>query len=180
MKPDEIAEKLADLPVYILGGDIIAYNIFMKKLSSGARALDLGTGWGKSALIMAMSNPDVTIDSIDTGVHQTNISVGWAANQDDYKKKLEEQFEKYGVKNIRFQVADVLTFPIVKDSYDLIHMDLPQVIEPEVFIRYLEALKSGGFFLIRNWANFRGTVDASLDKVDYFYYGGIIQVVKKK
>lgn len=177
MNAEEIKKKLSDLPIFILDDDIKIYQMYMSSLASDAKVLDLGTGWGKSVLAMALSNLQTNITTIDTGEYQ--IANNWADNQQDYQVKINQQFAKYGVSNIHFTLADVLTYPIEKESFDLIHMDMVVTIEAKILERFLPALKKGGIFLIRNYQRFKDKVEKICQGYQYVTYQGLIQVIKK-
>lgn len=184
MKFEEVIEKLSDLEIYILNDDIELYHHFASKLPEGSKILDLGTGWGKSALCLALSNPEIKVYTIDTGEWQ--ISRGWAKDAEDYKFKIKQQFKKYGAENINFIYGDVLKLPIHENYFDLIHTD---IFEAGILPRWISSLKSGGILMVRNYVRhgIRPDVeDELIAEVDKLCAGwqisgrkGLIQAFKK-
>ena len=184
MKFEEIINKLSDLEIYILNDDIELYHHFASKLSEGSQILDLGTGWGKSALCLALSNPKASVITMDVGTFQ--VSTGWAKDIEDYKVKMRKQFKKYGAENITLVCGDVLKLPTYENYFDIIHTD---IMKAGMVGRWLSSLKSGGIFMARNYISnniraddqkaFKEEIDKFCKKWEPILRRGLIQAFKK-
>ena len=164
MTPKEINEKLLDVHSYVLEGDIFLYHKYVSPMFEGERIIDLGTGYGKSAMAMALSNPDVQIISIDDG--SMPLSNNYVENISSYRETLEISFNDHGVDNIQVLVGDILEiadrFP--EESFDLLHIDMMIQFDVEALEKWLPKLRIGGILLLRNYERKREEFDKILAK----------------
>jgi protein-L-isoaspartate O-methyltransferase len=184
MQAEQIIQTLSGIPVFLLEEDMRLYHKYASILSTGSTILDLGCGWGKSAMTLALSNPTCKIHTIDTG--QAQISNSWATDKIDYSRKMREQFKKYNITNVILRIGDAKTFPINENYFDLIHTD---IMLPGILPRWLPALKSKGILLARNYLphlpnntdqiEFKNEVDKYCQGWQYLEQKGLTQAIKK-
>ena len=177
MKAEEVILKVKDMISYIIDDDIRIYHKYMSQLKPNSFVIDLATGWGKSVVAMALSNPNVIIFTIDNG-DQPKVN-NWAKDLVDYKTKINDEFKKHNVWNVLFKIGDFLTDKVPFEKYDLISFDTPIPHEKTVLKRWLRSLKPGGIALVRNYKRFKEEADDVLKGYEYLELGGLIQVVKK-
>jgi hypothetical protein len=144
-----IIAYLADLDVYYTDDDIFCVHEYMSKLKQGDVAVDLGTGWGKGALALALSNPDVTLHTYDTGTYPADRGF-WTV--EEYEEKMKERFETYQADNIILHQEDARfseTFPV-----DLLHVDIDAIPYEEKYELYKHWFpKVKRCILVRNYYN---------------------------
>lgn len=169
-------ELVKDMPSYIIDGDYDIYAKYLPLLPGGSKVIDLGTGWGKSAVIMGAANPCATIHTLDDGSYP--ISKGWAASHEDYYNRIYDEFQKHGVGNAIILKGNALTYE-TDEAYEMLHMDFVQEYETMVLEKWLHRLKKNGFALVRNYLRFKDAADKLLQGYTYLDYGGLIQVVQK-
>lgn len=162
--------------VYITDEDIKLFNKHIHQLPPTATILELGTGWGKSAAAMAMSNPKVMVDTIDTGEFQ--IACGWVKTQENYRRKVKGLWQTFQIKNINLILADWLTYT-PNHQYDVIHIDSIASLDAKVLKRYLPYLREGGILFVRNYFRFKKEADKILKGTKYLENREFMQVIRK-
>lgn len=175
----DVTEKLKSLEVFVTDGDIRIYHKYMNLLSKDARVIDLGTGWGKSVIAMALCcDNKIPIDTYDDGSYP--IAMKWSTD-DNYIDELCNQFKKYGAENIFINQCNLLSDNAFWDGkqYDLLHLDIMQEAERQILNKWLPSLKPGGIALVRNYKRFKDEADEILKGYEYLDYDGLIQVVRK-
>lgn len=176
MTVEEVQLAVKDMISYVLNGDINIYHKYVSQLKPGSLVGDFATGWGKSVVAMALSNPQVMIHTIDNGeAPQYN---NWASDINDYVKKIDLEFKKHNAKNIIFTLGDFLIDFVPSEIYDLVSFDTP-IKEAHVLKRWLPSLRPGGIALVRNYKRFKDEADKVLKGYEYLEYDGLIQVVRK-
>ena len=108
---DQLAKKYDWLNQVISLGQQKAYKrqvIEDLKLSSGMRVLDICTGTGDMALLMAEKTPHLCIDAIDVSAAMLKIA--------------EQKASRLKSGQIRFQIADALALPFNDNSFDALVM----------------------------------------------------------
>lgn len=177
MVAEEIIAKVSDIPSsYVLDDDIRLYQKYLSLLPNGSRVLDLGTGWGKSVVAMALSNPNVEITTIDDGSYP--VYQKWST-QETYLERLNQRFQDHGVTNIKAVQGDLLTMPLPTEDFDLLHLDMMGETEAEVLKRWLPKLKNNGYALIRNFKRFEDEACELLKGFSFFECKGLIQITRK-
>lgn len=150
MTANEIIQAVADIPAYILDDDIRLYYEVLHDLPAGSKVLELGTGWGKSAIAMALCNPYITIHTIDNGHDPISFSTKYK-DVEDYEASIRGAFAAHNVKNIEFQIGNLYNIEIPKEEYDVLHIDLTVDTEVPMLKRWIKALNQGGILLNRNY-----------------------------
>src|SRR4051812_45290646 len=92
---DTLKEIVADMPSFITDEDLACYLKYANKVDG--IIVDLGTGWGKSAVALALANPMNTVITLDNGAYP--IYQQWASNIPEYSRKLNDIFKEKGAKN---------------------------------------------------------------------------------
>lgn len=165
-----VKDRLVDLPSFITDDDIACYYKY-SRLVHGI-VLDVGTGWGKSFVALASSNPRNNVYSIDPGT--TPIQQGWAKDAVDYANKIYDLIlNKKKLKNAYFLPVGVGLWPplqVAKNTFSLIHLDnwveLNQVGSDELLTNLISMVKPGGYILFRNHGhNDRQPYTDSIDRV---------------
>lgn len=151
MNTQRIIELVSDIHSYVLDDDIDIYNQYVSKLPDFSKIIDLGTGYGKSAIAMALANPTVSIVTIDDG--SMPLSNNFSLDVENYRQVLEDSFREHGVKNIHLDIGDIIKLSGMyqNESFDLLHIDMMEPVEMETFRLWLPKLKRGGIALIRNF-----------------------------
>lgn len=178
MSPKDLQEKVADLPSYILDDDFIIYHRYIPLMKD--EIVDLGTGWGKSAIAMALLNPSITIYSFDDGSYPIYQKWNGIQNEKDYEAELEREFEKHEVKNITLVVTNLVTVPVAFDSrWQLIHFDLTKEQELEALRVWLPRVEINGLALIRNFERLEENIGELLNDFEKIDQGGLIHVYRR-
>lgn len=181
MTPKDIENVLADVLSYVTSGDIEIYHKYVSKMRKGQLILDVGTGYGKSAMAMGLSNKDIRIVSIDDG--SMPLSNNYSPDYNSYLPTLERSFKNKIVKNIEMMVGDIdqLSDSFENESFDMVHIDMMEHVEEKALELYLSKLKKGGLLLLRNYRRKQDAFDRILDNCSnkkMIEYGGLIQVIK--
>lgn len=126
------------------------------KASGGVSSiLDAGSGFGQYTYYLSRLKPESKIFAVDV--------------KDDQIRECEVFFKKASIKNVSFQLADLVKFR--KDnSYDLIlSVDVMEHIleDVQVFDNFFHSLKDGGMLLISTPSD-QGGSDAHEDDADSF------------
>lgn len=178
MSPKELQARVEDLPSYILDDDFIIYHRYIPLIKD--EIIDLGTGWGKSAIAMAILNPESTIYSFDDGSYPIYQKWNGIKNEKDYEKELEKQFEKHNVDNITLVVSNLINVPVAFDArWKLIHFDLTKEQELEALRVWLPRVEINGLALIRNFDRVKDNLGGLLDDFEYIDQGGLIHVYRR-
>lgn len=107
---ERIKEAVKDLPSYILDDDLAVYAEYAPKVKT---IVDVGTGWGKSALALSTANEDAEVFTFDTG--QQPIASGSYKNVKEYNQAM----------NILFgNNAIYFNHIVIPTMIDLLHLDL--------------------------------------------------------
>jgi predicted O-methyltransferase YrrM len=177
MRKGEIIKQLRYYyQVYITDESIALFHKYLSKMPRGAKVLEIGTGWGKSATAMAMCNPHIQIETLDTGEFQ--IACGWAKNQKDYLRKVKIEMRKFKIKNVEVKLDDWVTYK-PEGKYDAIHLDSIASLDASMLLKYLHYLKPGGIFFVRNYFRFKKHADVILKDCKFLEHKGFLQVVRK-
>lgn len=154
MNLEEVIAKVAKLPSFITDGDIECYYKYANLISNGL-IVDLGTGWGKSMLSLALSNSTNQIITADPGI--APISSNWAKDIKDYVQKIEGIIEENNLKSniIFFPISGEELLDKVIDKIDILHIDnwveINQTDSTAFFKLWFSRVKDGGYLLIRNY-----------------------------
>ena len=149
MLPIEVISTLADLDVYYTDDDIRCAYKYMNLLRTGDVATDLGTGWGKAALALALSNPAILVHTYDHGDYPSARGFG---TDGDYEEKIENRFETYRADNIIFHNEDARLSELFPTA--LLHVDIddtPYEEKYELYKRWFAVTTK--FILVRNYEN---------------------------
>lgn len=181
MTSKDIENVLADVLSYVTSGDIEIYHKYVSKMRKGQLILDVGTGYGKSAMAMGLSNKDIRIVSIDDG--SMPLSNNYSFDLDSYVPTLERSFKNKGVKNIAIMVGDLdeLSDLFDREMFDMVHIDMMDHVEEKALRLYLPKLKKDGILLLRNYRRKQKEFDKILENYPnkrMVEYGGLIQVIK--
>lgn len=177
MRASEIIKQLRYYyQVYITDEDINLFNKYLYQLPPTATVLEIGTGWGKSAAAMSLSNQHIVIDTLDTGEFQ--IACGWAKNQAEYNRKVKGWWVRFKVKNVNLILTDYMKYEPTHE-YDVIHIDSISSLDAKVLKKYVKHLRLGGILFVRNYFRFKKEADKILKGFTYLEKKGFIQVVKK-
>lgn len=178
MSPKELQARVSDLPSYILDDDFIIYHRYVPLIKD--EIVDLGTGWGKSAISLALLNPDVTVYSFDDGSYPIYQKWNGIQNAKDYENELIKQFEKHSVDNITLVVTDLVNVPVAFDSrWQMIHFDLTKEQELEALKIWLPRVEINGLALIRNFERLEENIGNLLNDFEKIDQGGLIHVYRR-
>lgn len=109
--------------------------------------LEIGSAIGYSAIMMALINPEIKIDTIERDIARYQIALN--------------NIEMFNLNDqINIINDDALTCEIPNNEYDLIFIDAAKAQYQRFFERYLPTLKNDGYVLVDN-LNFHGFVDGS-------------------
>lgn len=172
-----INDKLKDLEVYVLPDDIRLYQKYVYPLEKGSKIMDLGTGWGKSVLAMALSNPGVDIWTIDTSEHP--IANNFARDQFDYIKNIIERFRSYGVFNIYPILNNVMGIEVPIRYFDVLSVDLHLDMEQQGLQQWYPSVKHGGIIFARNHIRYPKLAAELFKRDTLLDEAGEIRVYKK-
>lgn len=177
MRASEIIKQLRYYyQVYITDDDIRLFSKYLAHLPPTATALEIGTGWGKSSTAMALANPHIRIDTLDTGEFQ--VACGWAKDKHDYSRKVKGWWFKFKVRNINLIQKDWLKFTPTH-QYDVMHIDSIASLDARVLEMYLPYLREGGVLFVRNYFRFKKEADKILKGCTYLENKVFMQVVRK-
>ncbi len=180
MDSEQVIRAVDDIPSYILEDDIRLYHKYMSQLKDGSEVLDIGTGLAKSAIALALSNPEVMVITVDNGIYP--IERNWAAGNEDYKLNMLKSFSEHGVNNIRFYLTDILDgenslADLLKIA--LFQLDGEKETEGRILRKIFPLIEKDGIMLIRNYDRFKDEVDDICKGCEYLEQRGKIQVIKK-
>jgi SAM-dependent methyltransferase len=146
----------------LLGGWLPALDGVVDKLTRGAKGADVGCGHGASTILMAKAYPRSTFFGFD--YHGPSIDVA------------RERAREAGVTNVRFEVADALSYP--RADYDLIAFFdcLHDMADPTGAAQHArQALASDGTcMIVEPFAN--DTPEANHNPVGRMMYGASAQI----
>ena len=167
MSLEEIIQAVSFLPTFMPEEDIECLYKYANLINHGV-IVDVGTGWGKSMLILGLSNRKnqvITCDPGDYPIHQN-----WAEDLKDYKQKINKIIIDFDLKsNIQFfpDKAEDLINRLVEEI-DIIHFDnwaeISNTDTSALLKEYVDKLLYGGYFLARNYD--RGDRQPYTDSVD--------------
>lgn len=178
MTPEELIKAVDDLPSYILGKDIELYhkyaNLFEKPL-----IFDACTGYGKSAVALALANPNGVVITVDNG--DAPVAREWTESLDAYTPMIEATLEKHHVDNVNFILGDVYNEFVKGLDYDIVHIDIEASEEPKFLEFCIPYVADGGYILIRNFNRFKEEADLIVEKAElkFIEAGGVIRVYQK-
>jgi SAM-dependent methyltransferase len=146
----------------LLGGWLPALDGVVDKLTRGAKSADVGCGHGASTILMAQAYPRSTFFGYD--YHGPSIDIA------------RERAREAGVTNVRFEVADALSYPCA--DYDLIAFFdcLHDMADPTGAAQHArQALASDGTcMIVEPFAN--DTPEANHNPVGRMMYGASTQI----
>ena len=167
MNLEEIVQAVEFLPTYMPEDDIKCLYKYANLVKDGL-IVDVGTGWGKSMLVLALSNKKNQVITCDPGDYP--IAMNWAKDIEEYTQKIEKIIMDFDLKsNIQFfpDRAEDFTDRLVEGA-DMIHFDnwpeISGVDTTDLLKEYIDQLLYGGYFLARNYG--RGDRQAYTDSVD--------------
>lgn len=167
MTLEEIIKQVSYLPTFMHEDDMGCYFKYANQFNNGI-IVDLGTGWGKSMLSLALSNETNQVISCDSGSYP--VYQGWASDKKDYQNKIQELIAKNNlVGKVQFFLEDAeLVLDRVIDSIDLFHIDnwleINQTDSSSLLESWIDKVKLGGYLLMRNYGH--GDRQPYTDSVD--------------
>lgn len=173
MTLEKIQLLVDDIPSFITEGAINCYYKYANLINKG-EILDIGTGWGKSLVALAKSNPSNHVVSVDPGYSPVGNS--WASDLIDYEKKIKKLLKVKKVSNVTFIRNDIESvignYP--DETFDILHLDnwpeINGVDSTDMFRRWFKKVKKGGYILARNYGHAsRLPYTYSLDKATFTY-----------
>jgi SAM-dependent methyltransferase len=141
----------------LLSAWIPALDGVAEKLSSGARAADIGCGHGASTILMAKAFPNSQFVGVD--YHEESVHIA------------RDRAAQAGVRNARFEVADAVSYDLKDLDFVAFFDCLHDMADPAGAARHArEALRSDGVcMLVEPIAGDR--VEDNLNPVGRVYYG---------
>jgi len=176
IKIENLIERVKDIDSYIFDDDLRIYHKYASVLPDGSTILDVGTGKGKSAITLALSNAKSTVITVDNGTRP--IVDGWVNSSKDYVERLNRTIKNHGVNNYKFIYDDIFNILGGLPNIDLFHLD-DEELETDILKAVLPLVKNDGILLVRNYLRFKEEVDRMCKNYEYLEYGGLIQVIRK-
>jgi len=185
---EKVKEEVADIPSFITDGDIDCYYKYANLLTGGT-ILDIGTGWGKSFIALALSNDSNKVYSVDPG--ETPIANGWAKNVDQYTDKIISLRNEKKVVNGFFSpttTEKVISDLVDDDTVDLLHIDnwvgINNTDSTDMLTDLFKKVKKGGYILARNYGHasrpgYTASLDRATKDLTKLEQMGLIQVYQK-
>lgn len=187
MTCEEVKEAVSNIPTFITDEDIECYFKYANKFDYGW-ILDLGTGWGKSMLSLALSNKTNAVISCDPGDYP--IYQNWAKDTKEYGEKINKLIEDNDL------VGVVTFYPIEAKSMvnlidtriNLIHIDnwveINNTDSSPLLDKCVDLLFKDGYLLVRNygrsdregWNESVGKITGKLKRIETM---GLITVFQK-
>jgi len=151
MGVNAIINKVGRIESFILDDDIKIYYKYASMLKSGENIVDIGTGWGKSAAALALSNPQAVVWTYDPGDYLIDKNV--VHNHTKYIEMILRTFDNLKIKNIKFQAIDAMQAdrPVIAR---IVHFDLNGDSDYNtqcLFKKWSRHLCSNGVVLVRNY-----------------------------
>lgn len=174
----DLRDKVADIPAYVIDDDFLMYFRYLPFIRDNESIIDVGTGWGKSCIAMALMNPNALIWTIDDGSYP--IYQGWAKDQEEYKQKIEQVCHDHGTFNVSVLLTDFKEKAFnTNRTYPLIHIDMTKEREVEALMLWLPKVSLHGIVLIRNFERMKDNIDGLLDDFEYLDQSGLIHVYRR-
>lgn len=141
--------------------DFLTDYIEKKRISN---ILEIGTAVGYSAIMMALSSPDVTVTTIEK-------------DKDRYLEAV-KNVKKMGLEErIILIYSDALEVKL-KDKFDLIFIDASKSKNKEIFDCFESNLLPRGSIITDN-INFHGYVKKDLKEIDNYHLKGLVKKIRK-
>jgi tRNA A58 N-methylase Trm61 len=138
------------IPSYILDEDIALYFNYASSLSDGAIVVDTGTGLGKSAVSLAMSNSKIHVYTYEYLKYP--IERGWTDSETSYKEQIKDLFNQADATNYTLFIEDILAENnSVPSEINLFHLDGETETEVEILNKHVSKVINGGYVLVRNY-----------------------------
>ncbi len=153
MSVEEIIDKVSSLSSFILDDDIKVYYKYANLINDGL-IVDLGTGWGKSMISLALSNPSNEVITCDPGNYP--IAMNWAKNGKEYTKKIEKLVSDFGLDNVDFYLGEAEELVEHElGEIDILHIDnwseINSIDSTDLLKAWISKVKKGGYLLFRNY-----------------------------
>jgi predicted O-methyltransferase YrrM len=146
---EEIIEKTNHIPSSVYEAEQSLWLRYLSTLPGNPNIVDFGTGWGKSALSLALACPQGFVYTFDTGV----IYIAYEAvkNLEEYHSKIEDYTKE--AKNLKSIVASSLTIPLPEFEIDVLNIDSAHDYETTKaeIERWLPRVKQGGLVFLHDW-----------------------------
>lgn len=134
----EIAEECQEGFIPLVTPETAQFLKVLIQHKKPSRILEIGTGIGYSAILLALANPQAKVTTIEI-------------DEDRHERAL-QNFKRAGIDQritaLRGDASEVL--PKLKGSFDFIFMDAAKGQYPEFFARVWPLLESGGLLVIDN------------------------------
>lgn len=177
---EKIKESVSNIPSYILDDDLKTYYKHVSVLPENSIVLDIGTGLGKSAIALALSNLMVQVITIDNAKYP--IERGWTKSKVDYKHEMRREFKKRDIENIELIVDEAESvLEQIKFKLDLFHLDGEKETEIGLLKLVFPKLDSGGIILLRNFDRMDlEEIKEILNQTTFIGNSGKIRIMRKR
>jgi len=147
MTAQEVIEKCSHIPSSVYESEQEMWFDLISKLDNPI-IVDFGTGWGKSASSLGLSNSDAKVYTFDNGLPHLNAQ----RSKRKYIQEVLNYIQKSGAKNIVFQLGSSLEVPWHK-PIDVLNIDSDHTYETTKaeIERWLPFVKIGGYIFFHDY-----------------------------
>lgn len=147
----DIVNRTAHIPSSVYEAEQELWLRLLRKLEGEPFIVEFGTGWGKTAVSLALACPQAQVYTFDPGiVYQLQHNV---ESEAEYIDRVLTHFEKAKVTNIKFKVANSLTIDLPEQPIDVLNIDSAHDYETTLgeIKRWVPLVKTGGLIFLHDW-----------------------------
>ena len=156
MSIEEILNQVSNIPSSVYEPEIKMWFKYIKDMKSPV-IVDFGTGWGKSAIALALSNPTAKVMTCDIGdIHVRNRAhyADWVVNNhEDYVRVVKNYLKEKGVSDrVDFRLQSSLKTPWQRDI-DVLNIDSDHTYEgtKAEILRWIPFVKKNGLIFFHDY-----------------------------
>lgn len=187
MTLEEIKTAVSPIPSFITDDDLACYYKYANLLKEGSLIIDLGTGWGKSMLALALSSSRNVVFSCDSGHYP--IYMKWAEDTTSYEEQIDKLIQEHGLeKRVSFYLQTAEEFVELLLAPSLVHIDnwaeINNTDSNFLLSKWIDKLRVGGYLLCRNYGRgdregWTASVDRATAKMTRIEQMGLITIFQK-
>lgn len=148
MTIEEVIKRTDHIPSSVHPPEQEMWLDMISKLPGNPLIVDFGTGWGKSASSLGLSNPNSVVYTFDIGLVHMNAS----RSKEQYIQEVNDYITKSGATNVHFTLGSSLEVPWDKEI-DVLNIDSDHLYETTKLEvnRWLPFVKAGGLVFLHDW-----------------------------